>query len=92
MTIRELAQETIYELTRDMDAEAIREIADTLPADVGEAAKTFASRFIPGMASWFQPFMTEANVSVPYELYAIANGREQAENELTNEAETSEKI
>ncbi|MDI3211790.1 hypothetical protein [Arthrobacter sp. AL12] len=90
MTPRERAQETLYMITRDMSTERLREIAAPLSADVGEAAKDFALEFLPGVAQQFIDEMTTTNVSVPYELLAIAKGRELAENEITNEVTTSE--
>ncbi|MCO4274292.1 hypothetical protein NG701_07595 [Pseudarthrobacter sp. HLT3-5] len=90
MTPRERAQETLYLITREMSTERLREISAPLPADVGEAAKDFALAFLPGVAQQFIDEMTATNVSVPYELLAIAKGRELAENETTNEVTTSE--
>ncbi len=90
MNRRETAQETVYLLTREMTPQRLRKIADKLPTDVGEAAKDFALEFLPGVAAQFIEQMTEADVSIPYELYAIAKGRELAENETTKEVTTSE--
>lgn len=90
MNLRERAQETIYLITRDMSPQRLRDIARLLPADVGEAAKDFALEFLPGVAQPFIEEMTTTNVSIPYELYAIATGRELAEIETTNEVTTSE--
>ncbi len=90
MNPTERAQETIYLLTRDMSSQRLREIARLLPVDVKEAAEEFALEFLPGVAQQFVDEMTTTNVSVPYELYAIAKGRELAENETTNEVKTSE--
>lgn len=90
MTLRERAQETLYLITREMSAERLRQVARLLPVDVTDAAGEFAHEFLPGMAQQFIDEMTKTNVSVPYELYAIAKGRELAENETTNEVMTSE--
>lgn len=90
MTLRERAQETIYLITRELSAERLRQVARLLPVDVHDAAEEFAYEFLPGVAQQFIDEMTKTNVSVPYELYAIAKGRELAENETTNEVTTSE--
>lgn len=90
MSSREIAQETIYILTEDMSAEELRRIADSLPVDVALAAEHFALEYIPGVAMQFVEELTKSDVSLPYELYAIASGRERAENETTNEVKTSE--
>lgn len=90
MSPRERAQETIYLLTKDMSPQRLRDIARLLPADVGAAAEDFAIEFLPGVAQQFIEEMTTTNVSIPYELYAIAKGRELAEIETTNEVTTSE--
>jgi hypothetical protein len=87
MSPRERAQETIYLMTREMSPKRLREIARLLPADVGEAAQDFALEFLPGVAQQFIDEMTTTNVSVPYELYAIAKGRELAESETTKGGE-----
>lgn len=87
MSPRERAQETLYLMTREMSPQRLREIARLLPADVGEAAKDFALEFLPGVAQQFIDEMLTTNISVPYELYAIATGRELAENETTNGGE-----
>jgi hypothetical protein len=90
MSPRERAQETLYLITSHMSSKKLRTIANPLPANVGEAAKDFALNFLPGVAQSFIDEMTATNVSVPYELLAIAKGRELAENETTNEVTTSE--
>jgi hypothetical protein len=90
MTLRERAQETIYLITRDLTAKRLREVARLLPVDVTEAAEEFAYEFLPRVAHPFIHEMTATNVSVPYELYEIAKGRELAENETSNEVRTSE--
>lgn len=87
MTLRERAQEMLYLLTRDMSATRLRQVARLLPVDVTEAAEEFAAEFLPGVAELFVFEMTTTNVSVPYELYEIAKGRELAENETTNGGE-----
>lgn len=87
MTLREWAQETIYLITRDMSAERLRQVARLLPVDVHDAAEEFAYEFLPGVAKPFIHQMTATNVSIPYELYEIAKGRELAENETTNGGE-----
>jgi hypothetical protein len=81
MNARERAQETIYLLTRDWTAEQLRKVAKPLPADVALAASGFAAAYLPGVADQFIDEMTKTNVSVPYELLAIARGRELAESE-----------
>ncbi|WP_427007165.1 hypothetical protein [Pseudarthrobacter sp. H2] len=90
MTPRERAQETLYLITRQLSTERLRQIADALPADVEAAAEKFALEFLPGVAQQFIQEMIATDVSVPYELYAIAKGRELAENETTKEVTTSE--
>lgn len=87
MTLMEWAQETLYLITREMTAQRLREIARLLPVDVHDAAEEFAYEFLPGVARPFIHEMTATNVSVPYELYEIAKGRELAENETTNGGE-----
>lgn len=87
MTTRERAQETIYLITRDLTAERLRHIARLLPVDVTGAAEEFAYKFLPGVAQPFIEEMAATDVSVPYELYEIARGRELAENETTNGGE-----
>lgn len=83
MTLRERAQETIYLITRELSAERLRQVARLLPVDVHDAAEEFAYEFLPGVAQQFIDEMTKTNVSVPYELYGIAKGRELVENETT---------
>jgi hypothetical protein len=74
-----------------MNTEQLRKIADALPADVDEAAKDFALKYLPGVAQQFVDEMTTTDVSVPYELYTIAKGRELVDNETINEVQASEK-
>lgn len=90
MTLRERAQETLYLITRELSAERLRQIARLLPVDVHDAAEEFAHEFLPRAVPPFVDEMTATNVSVPYELYEIARGRELAENETSNEVKTSE--
>jgi hypothetical protein len=90
VSLRERAQETLYLLTRDWSATRLRKVARLLPADVSLAAENFAIEFLPGVAQEFTDEMTKTNVSIPYEFYEIAKGRELAENESINEVKTSE--
>jgi hypothetical protein len=90
MTLRERAQETIYLITREWSAARLRRAARLLPADVALGAESFAIEHLPGVAQQFTEEMTATDVSVPYELYEIAKGRELAENESSNEVKTSE--
>jgi hypothetical protein len=83
MSPRERAQETIYLITRELSAVRLRQIACLLPVGVHDAAEEFAHEFLPGVAQPFVDEMTATDVSVPYELYAIAKGRELAENETS---------
>jgi hypothetical protein len=78
---RERAQETIYVIARDMSPQRLREIARLVPIDVRAGAEDFALEFLPGVAQQFIDEMVTTDVSVPYELYGIARGRELAERE-----------
>lgn len=81
MKQRELAVELIYAATRHVDAVSLQQYADTLAADVGEAARMFCQEI--GLGPWIEQLFIDSDVSVPYELYAIIDGRERAENEST---------
>lgn len=84
MTLRERAQETLYLITRAWSAVQLRAAARLLPADVSLAAESFAKEHLPGVAQQFTEEMTATNVSVPYELFEIAKGRELVEKETVN--------
>lgn len=90
MKPRELAREVISTATAHVDLVSLQQYADTLAADVGEAAKTFCQEI--GLGPWVEQLLIENDVSVPFELYGIIQGRERAANQSIKEViDTSEK-
>jgi hypothetical protein len=89
MKSRDLALEIIRFTTASIETHSLRRYAAKLPIDVAEAAKEFTVDV--GLGPCVEQLLIENNVSVPYELYAVIDSRQQAENESTKEVtDTSE--